>query len=168
MSNADEHLIIVLMGVCGCGKTTIGEALAEQLQWPLYDGDDFHPPANVEKMRQGTPLTDEDRLPWLQILADEMGKCLAQGQSALLACSALKQHYRDILVAGRDQIRIVHLKGDKELIQQRLARRQHRYMPASLLDSQFAALEAPRDAIEVDISPDPQTIARHIKEQLGI
>lgn len=168
MANADEDLIIVLMGVCGCGKTTIGETLAEQLQWPLYDGDDFHPPANVEKMRQGTPLTDEDRLPWLQILADEMGQCLARGESALFTCSALKQLYRDILVAGREQIRIVHLQGSKELIQQRLALRQDHYMPASLLDSQFAALEDPQNALEVDISPDPQIIAHYIKDRLGI
>lgn len=168
MSEADKHMVVVLMGVCGCGKTTIGEVLAEELEWPLYDGDDFHPEANVEKMHRGIPLNDEDRLPWLQVLADAMGQCLARGESALFACSALKQNYRDILVGGRDQIRIVHLQGKKELIQQRLAIRQHRYMPASLLDSQFATLEAPRDAVVVDIAPEPAAIARQIREQLGI
>lgn len=143
-------MIIVLMGVCGCGKTTVGEALAGSLGWPFHDADDFHPPANVAKMAAGTALTDEDRAPWLARIADELAACLARGGHAVLACSALKQAYRERLAMAGD-VRFVHLAGDQETIAARLALRQHRYMPASLLASQFATLEAPADALVVDI-----------------
>ena len=151
VSDKKENLLLVLMGVCGSGKSTIGEMLRDELGWPFHDGDDYHPPANVEKMRSGEPLDDDDRYPWLEILADKADQWLADGD-ALLGCSALKQRYRDIIKAGRPQVRFVHLKGSYELIAGRLADRQHQYMPASLLDSQFAALEEPGDALTVDIS----------------
>jgi gluconokinase len=143
-------VILVLMGVCGCGKTTVGEALARDLGWPFLDADDFHPPANVAKMAAGTPLTDADREPWLDRMAGELTAILERGGHAVLACSALRQHYRDRLKAAGD-VRFVHLAGDYATIAQRLASRQHRYMPASLLESQFATLEVPGDALSVDI-----------------
>ncbi|NKB69318.1 MAG: AAA family ATPase [Candidatus Latescibacteria bacterium] len=168
MESSGENLVIILMGVTGSGKSTVGEALTQDLGWPFYDGDDFHPPENVAKMKSGVALEDEDRWPWLQRLAGEIGQWLAQGDSAVLACSALKQVYRDVLVGGRPQVRVVHLKGSKELIGERLAQRQHRYMPASLLDSQFATLEQPQVAVEVDIAPEPDAIAGEIRRRLGI
>ncbi len=142
------------MGVCGCGKTTIGRALAEELGWPLLDADDFHPPANVAKMAAGTPLVDDDRWPWLDRLVDEMRAIHARGGHAVVACSALKQAYRDRLGAWAvtaGDVRFVYLDGDYATIAARLAARRHRYMPATLLASQFAALEPPTDAIVVDI-----------------
>ena len=148
-------MIVVVMGVSGCGKTAVGSALAASLGWPFLDGDDFHPPENVAKMASGTPLVDADRWPWLDRLASEMRTILARGGSAVVACSALKQIYRDRLAAGADvpgAIRFAHLKGDIDTIAARLAARKHRYMPAALLASQFATLEVPTDAIVVDIS----------------
>jgi gluconokinase len=143
-------VIVVLMGVCGSGKTKVGGALAASLGWPFYDADAFHPPANVAKMAAGTALTDEDRWPWLDRIADELALVLARGGHAVLACSALKQVYRDRLARAGD-VRFVYLKGDVETIAARLAKRKHEYMPASLLPSQFAALEEPADAIVIDI-----------------
>ena len=161
-------MVIVLMGVTGSGKTTVGEQLAHQLGWAYYDADDFHPEANVRKMASGTPLTDEDRWPWLEILSAAIGQWLRAEQGAILGCSALKQSYRDILVSGRPGVQIVHLKGPKALIAQRLETRQHRYMPASLLDSQFATLEEPCDALSVDIGPSPAAIAAAIRTALQL
>jgi gluconokinase len=143
-------VIVVVMGVCGCGKSTVGAALAKSLQWPFLDADDFHPPANVAKMSAGSPLTDEDRGPWLDRIADELRAILARGGHAVLACSALKQAYRDRLARAGD-VRFVHLAGDYDTIASRLAARQHRYMPATLLASQFATLEPPADALEIDL-----------------
>ncbi|MCY3665454.1 MAG: gluconokinase [Gemmatimonadetes bacterium] len=161
-------MVIVLMGVTGSGKTTVGEQLAQQLGWAYYDADDFHPEANVRKMANGTPLTDEDRWPWLETLSAAIGQWVRAEQGAILGCSALKQSYRDILVRGRPGVQIVHLKGPRALIAQRLETRQHRYMPASLLDSQFATLEEPRDALSVDIGPSPAAIAATIRTVLQI
>jgi len=144
-------LILVLMGVCGCGKTTVGEALAQSLGWPLLDADDFHPPANVAKMAAGKALDDADRWPWLDGIAERLRVILAQGGNAVLACSALRQAYRD-RIASAGNVRFVHLAGDYATIAARLASRQHRYMPASLLASQFATLEIPSDALVVDIT----------------
>ena len=161
-------MVIILMGVTGSGKTTVGEQLAEELGWTYYDADDFHPEANVKKMAHGTPLNDEDRWPWLAGLAAKIGQWLGAEGGAILGCSALKQSYRDVLVGGRVGVRVVHLSGSKELIAQRLEMRVHRYMPASLLDSQFEALEEPRDALSVDIAPAPTDIATSIRAALGI
>jgi carbohydrate kinase (thermoresistant glucokinase family) len=148
------------MGVSGSGKTVVGQALAADLGWPFVDGDDFHPPANVAKMAAGTPLDDADRWPWLDRLASEMGTVNAGGGNAVLACSALKQAYRDRLCRAGD-VRFIHLSGDSATIAARLAARSHRYMPPALLASQFATLEAPAGAIVVDIrEPVPAQVAR--------
>jgi gluconokinase len=151
------------MGVSGSGKSTIGEPLAERLGWPFFDADEFHPPANVAKMASGTPLTDDDRWPWLALLNAK----LKGEKNAVLACSALKQSYRDALATGLADCRFVHLRGSIELIRARLAERQHRYMPASLLDSQFATLEPPAGAIEVDIAHAPGHCVDRIIARLG-
>jgi len=143
-------VIIVVMGVCGCGKSTVGEALANAVHWPFLDADDFHPQANVEKMARGEPLTDDDRWPWLDRIGAELTSILARGGHAVLACSALKAAYRERLARAGD-VRFVHLHGDYQTIATRLASRQHRYMPASLLASQFATLEMPVDALTVDV-----------------
>jgi gluconokinase len=150
------------MGVSGSGKTTVGKPLAERLGYPFLDADEFHPPANVVKMAAGTPLTDADRWPWLALLN---GK-LKEQKNAVLACSALKQSYRDALAKGLTDCRFVHLRGSIELIRARLRERQHRYMPASLLESQFAALEPPQDAIEIDIGQAPEACLRTIESKL--
>lgn len=136
------------MGVSGAGKSTIGRALSARLALPFLDADEFHPPENVAKMASGTPLTDADRAPWLAAL----NRRLRGMPDAVLACSALKASYRQLLSHGLADCRFVHLSGSIEIIRERLAARQHRYMPASLLESQFATLEPPRGAIEVDIS----------------
>ena len=146
-------MIVVLMGVSGSGKTKIGRALAASLGWPFYDADDLHPPANVAKMSAGIPLTDDDRWPWLDRIVDELARVGANGGNAVLACSALRQVYRDRLARAGD-VRFVYLKGDLETIAARLAMRSHKYMPASLLPSQFATLEAPADALVIDIRAD--------------
>ena len=138
------------MGVCGCGKTTVGEALAQAIGCRFLDADDFHPAANVQKMASGVPLTDDDRWPWLDRIAGELAQILARGGHAVLACSALKEAYRQRLKQAGD-VRIVYLKGDEATIGGRLAARQHKYMPPALLPSQFAALEEPADALVVDI-----------------
>ena len=143
-------MIVVVMGVCGCGKSTVGAALAQSVQWPFLDADDFHPAANVAKMSAGLPLSDDDRWPWLDRIADELQGILARGDHAVLACSALKQAYRDRLARAGD-VRFVHLAGDYDTIASRLASRRHRYMPSTLLASQFEALEPPTDALDVDV-----------------
>jgi gluconokinase len=143
-------MIVVLMGVSGSGKTTVGDALARSLGWPFRDADDFHPPGNVAKMAAGIPLTDDDRWPWLDAMAAAMRHILAEGGNAVFACSALRQVYRDRLVAAGD-VRFVYLAGDYDTIAARLAQRRHRYMPPSLLASQFATLEPPADALVIDI-----------------
>ena len=140
-------MIVVVMGVSGSGKSTVGEALASVLHWPFLDADDFHPQANVAKMARGEPLTDDDRWPWLDRLAAELA---ARGGNAVLACSALRAAYRERLARAGD-VRFVHLHGDRDTIAARLASRQHRYMPATLLDSQFATLETPVDALALDV-----------------
>jgi gluconokinase len=143
-------VIALLMGVCGCGKTTVGRALARELGWRFVDGDDFHPPANVAKMANGVPLADDDRWPWFDRIVAEMRRLDVAGESAVVACSALKAAYRDRLAAGGD-VRIVYLKGDAATIEPRLRQRSGHFMPAALLPSQFATLEEPSNAIVVDI-----------------
>ena len=161
-------MFVVLMGVSGCGKTAVGEALARELGWAWFDADDYHPPANVEKMRSGQPLTDADRWPWLDLLNGLMRAEDAKGRSAVLGCSALKQVYRDRLAQGLADVRWVHLKGSFELIMSRLQQRKHRYMPASLLQSQFDTLEEPRDALTIDIADPPEVLAARIRAHLGL
>ena len=160
-------MVIVLMGVSGSGKTTVGRLLARALDAEFAEGDAYHPPENIEKMRRGIPLDDADRWPWLEILSTEIDRWLASGRSVVLACSALKQRYRDVLARGRPGVRFVHLEGDQALIRRRLDQRRGHYMPAALLDSQFAALEPPADAITVDVAGTPEAITAEILEGLG-
>jgi gluconokinase len=161
-------MVIVLMGVSGAGKTTVGRLLAAALDAEFVEGDAYHPPANIEKMRRGIPLDDADRWPWLEILSAQIDRWLAAGSTVVLACSALKQRYRDVLAKGRPGVRFVHLEGDKALIRLRLDRRRGHYMPASLLDSQFAALEPAADAITVDVAGTPEAIIATIIKRLGL
>jgi gluconokinase len=158
-------VIIVVMGVAGCGKSTIGQLLADRLGWPFYDGDDFHPASNVEKMRCGQPLTDEDRSGWLSALADLIRDCLKRNQSAVIACSALKQAYRKQLQVT-DDVRFVYLRGTSDRIEARLRQRAGHYMPPNLLASQFAALEEPQDALTLDIGATPEQIVAEIVNEL--
>src|SRR5919106_6536616 len=148
-------MVVVLMGVSGSGKTEVGTRLAEALGGTFVEGDHYHPSANVAKMRSGVPLDNADRQPWLERLSREIGTWLDAGKAVVLACSALKQRYRDILKGGRPGVRFVHLKGDEALIRKRLDKRRGHYMPASLLQSQFAALEEAGDAITVGIDAPP-------------
>ena len=143
-------MIVVVMGVSGSGKTVVGQALATDFGWPFFDADDFHPEANVAKMAAGTPLTDADRWPWLDRLVAEMKAIEERGANAVLACSALRQAYRDRIRRAGD-VRYVHLSGDHDTIAARLAARKNHYMPPTLLASQLATLEAPTDAIVVDV-----------------
>jgi len=161
-------MIIILMGVSGSGKTTVGRLLAKELDWPFYDGDDFHPPANVEKMRADIPLDDDDRDGWLASLQNLIRQKIDDGQNAILACSALKQKYRARLRQDRPhEVRLVYLKGDFALIQQRLQTRRHHYMNPNLLQSQFDALEEPADALTIDIAKGSHAIVGIIQRELG-
>jgi gluconokinase len=160
-------MIVIVMGVCGCGKTTVGMALAAALGWPFFDADDFHPAANVGKMAAGVPLTDADRWPWLDRLASEMQAIDRAGGNAVLACSALKQAYRDRLAAA-GPMRYVHLRGDRATLAARMASRRDHYMPAALLDSQIAALEPPADAVEIDVAAPVATQVERIRDRLNL
>jgi gluconokinase len=161
-------MVILLMGVSGSGKTTVGHLLAAALQWQFHDADDLHPAANRKKMASGIPLTDADRLPWLSAVRNLVDERLARKVSAVIACSALKQSYRDAIVANPSRVRIVYLKGSPELIADRLAHRTGHFMPAHLLPSQFAALEEPRDAVTVDVAQPLEMIVRTIRSELGV
>jgi gluconokinase len=158
-------MIIVLMGVSGCGKTSVGLLLAERLGCGFDDADSFHPPANVAKMRAGTALTDEDRWPWLHALRAAIETWNATGRDHVLACSALKQAYRDVL-SPRGDVTFVYLKGTADVIRSRLNARSGHYFDPSLLASQLAALEEPADAVVVDIGQSPAAIAETIAARL--
>ena len=157
------------MGVSGSGKSTVGPALAAELDWPFLDADSLHPPANVAKMASGIPLTDADRWPWYDRIVAEMRRYAAAGENVVIACSALKQAYRDRLASG-GSVRVVYLKGDAKTIAPRLAGRRGHFMPPSLLASQFATLEEPDNAIVVDIrepvAAQVAAITRALREQL--
>jgi len=161
---------LVVMGVSGSGKSTIGEKLAQRLGWSYEDGDRFHPPSNVAKMSAGQPLTDEDRWPWLRAIADEIDRVCEAGEHAAIACSALKRAYRGVLVHGRNDVRIIYLKGTQELIASRLAQRKGHFMPPGLLASQFKTLEPPgpdENPVTVSIEAPVETIVDEIVRQLG-
>jgi len=171
VSDASTPRALVVMGVSGSGKSTIAERLAARLGWRYEDGDKYHPPANVAKMSAGHPLTDEDRWPWLQAIADEIDRTCTQGERAVVACSALKRAYRDILVHGRNDVRIVFLNGTQDLIAARLAARKGHFMPPGLLTSQFKTLEPPQPTerpITVSIDAPVEAIVDDIIRQLKV
>ncbi len=156
------------MGVTGCGKTTVGALLAQDRGWEFHDADDFHPAENVAKMKSGAPLNDADRRPWLERPNTLLLDSERQGRSLVLACSALKQAYRDRLVRGCATVRFVFLDGDIELIRARLAARRGHYMNPQLLASQFAILERPQDALRLDAAESPAELVRSIRERLEV
>jgi gluconokinase len=173
----DQHpahnrpMVVVVMGVSGSGKTTVAKLLAERSGWQFQEGDTLHPPANVEKMSAGIPLTDADRLPWLRKIAETIDGWRAHGQSGVVTCSALKRSYRDIIVGDRPDVRLVYLKGSHDLIRQRMAARHGHFMPSTLLDSQFSTLEEPspdENPIVVDIGGPPEGIVGEIAERLRV
>jgi gluconokinase len=161
-------MIVVVMGVAGSGKTTVGGRLARELGWAFYDGDDFHPPSSIAKMRSGAPLTDADRLPWLRELSGVIERCLATGEDAVIACSALKGSYRRLLGADRPEVVLVYLRGGAGLIERRLAARQGHFMPPGLLESQLATLEEPAEALTLDASLEPAALVAAVRAHLGL
>lgn len=163
-------LVIVVMGVTSVGKTTIGKMLARRLGALFAEGDSYHPVRNVEKMRGGTPLDDDDRRPWLEAIRRDAAGWLASGKRAVVTCSALKRRYRDVLRGAGEGVRFVHLTGDRELIARRMAGRQGHYMPPSLLPSQLATLEAPgadEDVLSVDVAAAPDAVVEAILATLS-
>ncbi len=160
-------MVIILMGVSGAGKTTIGRALADELHWTFAEGDDFHSAANVAKMHAGIPLTDEDRAPWLQSLRKAIAGWLAAGENVVLTCSALKASYRAILLVS-EEVQFVYLRGSFELIAARLASRRGHYMNPNLLRSQFDTLEEPKDTLTIDAELPVAKIVEEIRAGLGV
>lgn len=161
-------MVIVLMGVAGSGKTTIGRQLAADLGWPFADADDFHPPANVAKMSAGQPLDDTDRDPWLAALRAYIEAHRERSASAILTCSALKERYRRVIVTDPAYVRLVHLHGSRELLWARISGRQNHFMKPAMLDSQLAALEPPAGVLTVDIAPPPAEVAATIRRALNL
>jgi gluconokinase len=162
---------LIMMGVSGSGKSTIADKLAERIGWRSVDGDKFHPASNIAKMSAGHPLTDEDRWPWLKAIAAEIDRSCKTGEKAVIACSALKRSYREILVHGRNDVRIIYLDGSQQLIAERLARRRGHFMPPGLLESQFKTLEPPdqsENPVTVSIDSAPDDIVHNIIQQLGL
>lgn len=158
--------VAVLMGVSGVGKTTVGEAVARQLGWSYYDADDFHPPANVEKMRGGTPLTDADRAGWLDALHALIQDHMREGRSAIIACSALKASYRERLLSGNDGATIIYLKADYSVVEDRIRARKGHYFDAELLASQYADLEEPRGGITIDAERPVDDVVADVLDRL--
>jgi gluconokinase len=162
----EQVIALVVCGVSGAGKTTVGRLLAQRLGWEFLDADDLHPPANVQKMRRGEPLTDDDRRPWLDALRDRIDQSIHGGRATVLACSALKERHRDRLGIDQQRVVSVFLEGSKSLIEMRLAHREHDFMPASLLDSQFEALERPSGGVRVSIDATPEEVVDRILDAL--
>lgn len=162
------QMVIIVMGVTGAGKTTVGERLAADLGWRFHDADDFHPEANKAKMHAGIPLTDEDRWPWLRALRGVIEQALADGAGAVVTCSALKRAYRDVLAGGLDGVRYVHLTGDPRVLEARLAGRHGHFMNPALLESQIATLETPEEAVEVDVALTPAEQVAAIRRALAV
>ncbi len=161
-------MIILVIGVSGSGKTTVGELLAKSLHWDFSDADQFHPKANIEKMSHGIPLDDADRIPWLQAMQSAIDQWLREDKNTVLACSALKAAYRQMLLRDKERVRLVYLKGSFKQIQQRLRHRPHHYMKVDLLQSQFDILEEPREGIIVDISQSPEAIVQEIRTSIEL
>lgn len=158
-------MIVLLMGTTGAGKTTVGKMLAQQLRWTFLDADDFHPSANIEKMKRGIPLTDADRGPWLAAIHEELLRRSAAGENVVLACSALKQKYRDQLAAGAE-MKIVYLRGSYEEMRRHIAARRGHFAGEAILAGQFADLEEPTDGIVVDVSRAPEEIVSELRREL--
>lgn len=163
--------VVIIMGVSGCGKSTVGALLAHRLGWDFEDADWFHPASNVDKMHDGIPLTDEDRWPWLNAIAAWIDKTRRSGGRGVIACSALKRRYRDFLIGDRANVRLIYLKGDETLIGRRIATRHEHFMPRSLLHSQFVALEEPgpdEHPVVASIEPRPSLIVARILSALNV
>lgn len=163
-------MIVILFGVSGAGKTTIGKLLADDLGWHFYEADEFHPRANIEKMRNGLPLTDEDRGPWLERLRQQISRCLTANENAVIACSALKRKYRQQLGVGRD-VKFVFLCGDYTLVEKQLRQRSRHFMNPALLKSQFSDLEEPgsgEDALTIELGRTPEELVEEIKAKLHL
>lgn len=168
MIRFNTPVILIIMGVSGSGKSTIGKLLSKELDIEFYDGDDFHPQENIEKMSSGQPLNDQDRVGWLAAIHDFGLQQLLQETSCIIACSALKQSYRDVLRKGMEnQLKVIYLKGDFQTIQTRLAIRKSHFMPTALLQSQFNTLEPPKNAITVDLKLNPDEIVDQIIKELS-
>lgn len=161
-------MVIIVMGVSGVGKTTIGKALAGELGWRFLEGDDLHPAASVAKMASGVPLTDEDRAPWLEQLRGLIAQALAREEDVVLACSALRRSYRQLLTVDPSRVRWVYLTAPAEVIADRLRARRGHFMPVSLLESQLQTLEAPDDALVVDVTPGHSGVVAFIRSRLGL
>jgi gluconokinase len=171
MTEIASPLVIVLMGVAGCGKSTTGAALAKALGWPFRDADSFHPPANIAKMSQGLPLDDDDRGPWLAAIAQWIDERCELSAPGIVSCSALKRAYRQRIIGTRRGVRLVYLQGDIDLIGRRLRARKHHFMPAALLASQFATLEEPRAderPLIVNVAMSPRRVVGTILGRLGL
>ncbi len=168
---SSQSIVLLIMGVCGSGKTLIGQMLAEKLDLAFVDADQYHPQSNKSKLSGGLPLTDEDRLPWLNSLSEIINKWLADGKNGVLACSALKESYREILISDPSRIHVLYLQGTHELFSQRLAIRKHEFMNSNLLASQLATLEEPQNAIYLDASLSPKELVEiaslKINEQIN-
>jgi len=156
------------MGVAGCGKTTIGKLLAQKLAWRFNDADEFHPPANVEKMSSGQPLSDDERAPWLQAISNHISDCLVRDVGAVVTCSALKKAYRDAIMVDPERVKFVHLHGSRELLWERISGREGHFMKPAMLDSQLATLEMPEDALTVEITSKPEAIVASICDSLSL
>jgi gluconokinase len=161
-------MVILVMGVSGSGKTTVGELLARETGWRFIDADDVHPPANIAKMAAGQPLTDEDRAPWLAALRDRINDQLNRQENAIVTCSALKERYRDVLVVDPERVKIVHLHGSPELLRSRISGRSGHFMPATMLDSQLAALEPPKCALTLDVAQTPEELVARIRREFHL
>lgn len=169
--SAGKPAVIVVMGVASSGKTSLGERLAERLGWPFRDADSFHPPENVAKMSSGTPLTDEDRKPWLAAIAAWIDDLRTNGGNGIVTCSALKRAYREVIVGDRPDVTLVYLRGSRELIGERMAARQHHFMPPALLDSQFATLEEPgadEKPLVVQVEASKEAIVAQVLRELRL
>lgn len=171
MSHREPPTVLLLMGVAGCGKSTIGQRLSRRLGWEFRDADSFHPPANIEKMSSGAPLTDEDRWPWLDAISAWIDEHMKAGTPAIVSCSALKKAYRARIIGERSAVQLVYLKGSKNLIGDRMARRKNHFMPTTLLDSQFTTLEEPGPAekpLVVNVTLPPNRIVDQIISRCGL
>lgn len=159
-------MVVLITGESGAGKTTVGKLLAEEIKWKFYEGDDFHPARNIEKMKKGIPLTDEDRVPWLKAIRGLINELEVKEENGIITCSALKKKYRDFLLKGTKDVKLVFLYGDYQLIKSRIEKRRHHFFDPRLLKSQARILEEPSDAIKINVDKTPGEITAIIKEEI--